>query len=133
MSSLSDLLRQVEESPGDARLVQKVGELFRRRGDDRSAVRYFVRACEIYESDGLFLMAIAVYKQVLLVDPEFIAALPRVAELHVMVQLLPEAAAYFRSARHAFAKRGRREEAAAMTARLAELGLPDDAPPTAMA
>ena len=57
MNALSELLRQVEASPRDAQLLQKLGDLHRKAGRNDEAAAAFLRVVEVHEADGSLLKA----------------------------------------------------------------------------
>lgn len=90
--------RLLEEAPQDSRLLQKLGEACQKAGDNVKAADAFARLARTYELDGYGLKAIAILKQVLVIDPSRNDVNLRLAELHQMFQLMSEAMAYARTA-----------------------------------
>lgn len=133
MTKLDEVLQALDQHPNDPELLRKAGELFQKRGDDRSAAKYFSRLAELYERDGYQLKAVALFKQVLKLDPELIDILSRLALLHVSLGLEEEANSYFLKARAAFLRTGRRHDALEMERRLAERNVAIDPRPVARA
>jgi pilus assembly protein FimV len=61
---LEKLLEQLQRSPNDVRLLQKIGELYQKLRNDKLASEYFFRVARQYAADGFFLKAISLAKQV---------------------------------------------------------------------
>lgn len=120
MNALEEVLKALEAAPDDIRLLQKAGELFQKRGDNKSAATYFARLAECYARDGYLLKAVALLRQVVKLDPGLIDLLPRVASLHDELGLEREASEYLLQARDAFVKAGRIKEALEVELRLTE-------------
>lgn len=79
----------------DVRILQKMGELYQKKNDSAQAAQFFTKVAESYANDGFFLKAVALYKQVLKLDPSLIDVNLKLAELHQQLQLMGEAMAYY--------------------------------------
>lgn len=93
--AIKEYQKILDVDPKDVRILQKMGELYQKKNDAAQAAQYFTRVAESYTSDGFFLKAVALYKQVLKLDPSLIDINLKLAELHQHLQLLGEAMAYF--------------------------------------
>jgi len=87
--------RILSEDPKDVRILLKVGELHQKKGDDHSAADAFTRVAETYAEQGFFLKAVAVYKQIVKLDPEEVRVNERLAALYQQLGLLSDAMAQF--------------------------------------
>ena len=87
--------RILAEDPKDVRILLKVGELHQKKGDDHSAAEAFTRVAETYAEQGFFLKAVAVYKQIVKLDPEEVRVNERLAALYQQLGLLSDAMAQF--------------------------------------
>jgi tetratricopeptide (TPR) repeat protein len=76
-------------------VLQKMGELYQKKNDNVQAAHFFTKVAESYSSDGFFLKAVALYKQVLKLNPTLIDVNLKLAELHQQLQLMSEAMAYY--------------------------------------
>ncbi len=85
----------VEADPTNVGLLQKLGEACQRAGDNIKAADAFARVGECYERDGFFLKSVALLKQVLKLNPERNDINFKLADLHLKLELLREAVAYF--------------------------------------
>jgi pilus assembly protein FimV len=93
--AIKEYQKILEVDPKDVRILQKMGELYQKKNEPAQAAQYFTRVAESYTSDGFFLKAVALYKQVLKLDPSLIDVNIKLAELHQQLQLHGEAMAYF--------------------------------------
>ncbi|MFL5320865.1 MAG: hypothetical protein ACJ790_14480, partial [Myxococcaceae bacterium] len=96
----------LEADPKDVRVLQKMGELFQKKNDNAQAAQYFIKVAESYSSDGFFLKAVALYKQVLKLNPGLIEVNLKLAELHQQLQLMSEAMAYYQLVANHYDKAG---------------------------
>lgn len=104
--AIKEYQKILEVDPKDVRILQKMGELFQKKNDSAQAAQYFTRVAESYTTDGFFLKAVALYKQVLKLDPSLIDVNIKLAELHQHLQLLGEAMAYFQIVANYYDKQG---------------------------
>src|SRR5260370_7027583 len=93
--AIKEYRRILEVDTKDARVLQKMGELFQKKNDNGQAAAYFTKVAESYSTDGFFLKAVALYKQVLKLDPTLLEINLRLAELHQQLQLISEATTYY--------------------------------------
>src|SRR5439155_18189449 len=85
-----ELLRQLAKAPDDTRLLQKLGELLQKEGEDRKAAEMFARVAANYERDGFFLKAVALLKQVVRLSFD-VTRVEKLAILHEKLGLTREA------------------------------------------
>ena len=78
----------------------------RRRTTTRRPPHYFTKVAESYAQDGFFLKAVALYKQVLKLDPDLVDVNLKLAELHQQLRLMSEAMAYFQVVANHYDKQG---------------------------
>ncbi len=104
--AIKEYQKILDADPKDVRILQKMGELYQKKNDNAQAAHYFTKVAESYSSDGFFLKAVALYKQVLKLDPSLIDVNLRLAELHEQLQLLGEAMAYYQVVANHYDKAG---------------------------
>jgi pilus assembly protein FimV len=61
----------VAEDPEDVRIWLKIGDLFTKKGTVPQAVSTYARVAVYYSERGFFLKAVAVWKQILNIDPAY--------------------------------------------------------------
>jgi tetratricopeptide (TPR) repeat protein len=104
--AIKEYQKILEVDPKDVRILQKLGELYQKKNDAAQAAQYFTRVAESYTNDGFFLKAVALYKQVLKLDPSLIEVNLKLAELHQQLQLPGEAMAYYQIVANHYDKQG---------------------------
>jgi len=93
--AIREYQKVLDLDPRDMRVLQKMGELYQKKGDNAQAASFFTRVAEIYAQDGFFLKAVALYKQVLKLNPDLVEVNVKLAELHQHLGLMTEAMAFF--------------------------------------
>ncbi len=93
--AVKEYQKVLKTDPGDVRVLQKLGELYQKKGDNTQAAQFFIKVAEGYSEEGFFLKAVALYKQVLKLNPSLVNVNLRLGELHQQLQLMSEAAAYY--------------------------------------
>ncbi|MBI3180851.1 MAG: tetratricopeptide repeat protein [Myxococcales bacterium] len=104
--AIKEYQKVLDADPKDVRILQKMGELYQKKNDSVQAAQYFIRVAESYSNDGFFLKAVALYKQVLKLNPALIEVNLRLAELHQQLQLMSEAMAYYQVVANHYDKAG---------------------------
>ncbi len=89
--AIKEYQKIVDGDPKDTRILQKIGELHQKRGDNGQAAQTLIKVAETYAADGFFLKATAVYKQVLKLNPGLLATNLKLAELYQQLGLLSDA------------------------------------------
>src|SRR6188508_398448 len=80
--AIKEYQKVLEADPRDVRVLQKMGELFQKKNDNVQAAQYFTKVAESYATDGFFLKAVALYKQVQKLNPTLLEVNLKLAELH---------------------------------------------------
>jgi pilus assembly protein FimV len=111
----------VKDDPQDVRTWLKIGDLFTRLGSTREAVDTYGRVAETYAQQGFFLKAVAVYKQILKLDPQSIETQLRLAGMYEHLALVSDALATYELVATVFARDGQLERALQTMARMVEL------------
>ena len=93
--AIKEYQKVLDVDPTDVRVLQKMGELYQKKSDNPQAAHFFTKVAESYAQDGFFLKAVALYKQVLKLNPDLVEVNLKLAELHQQLGLMTEAMAYF--------------------------------------
>lgn len=93
--AIKEYQKVLDVDPKDVRILQKMAELYVKRGDNAQAASFFTKVAESYTADGFFLKAVAQYKQVLKLAPSMMEIHLKLAELHQQLQLMSEAMASY--------------------------------------
>jgi len=104
--AIKEYQKVLDVDPKDGRVLQKMGELFQKKNDNVQAAHYFTKVAEGYSTDGFFLKAVALYKQVLKLNPNLLDVNLKLAELHQQLGLMSEAMAYFQIVANHYDKSG---------------------------
>jgi len=95
--AIKDYAKIVEMEPGDIRSRQKLAELYVRTSKSAEAYEQYEAVARYYSSNGFYLKAIAIYKQMQRLDPSQVSIYSRLAELNQKQGLIGNAMAEYRS------------------------------------
>lgn len=96
----------IEHDPSDVRTMLKIGDLHVKVGAVEDACQTYERVGKAYAKDGFFLKAVAVYKQLLKVDPSSVETYCRLAELYEQLGLKTEAIKQYQVAAKQYESQG---------------------------
>ncbi len=113
--------RILADDPKDVRVLLKVGELHQKRRDDKAAAQAFDRVAETYSEQGFFLKAVAVYKQIVKLNPEDVRVNERLAALYQQLGLMSDAMGQYQFMAAAYEKAGDGAKLADVLKRMVEL------------
>jgi tetratricopeptide (TPR) repeat protein len=128
--AIEDYQTVLEQTPRDARLLLKIGDLHARNDAYAWAVDTYARAARVYSDEGFAAKAVAVYKQILqllstrvphLAD-FYLYVYPTLAGLYQELRLSAEAVGTYDAYASLLARSGRLHEAAAILRIVAERG-----------
>ena len=105
----------------DVRSLLKIGDLHVRAGNRGAAIETYEIVASHYAAQGFFLKAIAVYKQILKLDPSRLDAQVRLGEMYEQLQLVSDAMSVFEDASNAFMRAGDTEQALAMLGKIVDI------------
>lgn|GEM_PF-766016 len=95
--AIKEYRKILSSDPKDARILQKLGELYAKTGDTAQAIDHFLKVAEQYTADGFLLKAIAMYKQIIKLNPDRIDIYFILAQLHQQNGLLGDAMAQYQT------------------------------------
>ncbi len=104
--AIAEYRRLVDEDPADVRTWLKIGDLQTRKGAHKEASDTYHRVAEHYADQGFFLKAVAVYKQILKLQPTRLDVSLRLAEMYEQLQLVSDALQTYEQAAIAYARAG---------------------------
>ncbi len=116
-----------ESDPDDVRIWLKIGDLYSRKGAVGDAVSTYGRVASVYENKGFFLKAVAVYKQILDVDPTLIDVHRKLGDVYIKLNLMQEAMSQYQLVVGSLERDGRHGDGLALLRRMVELS-PDNEP-----
>jgi tetratricopeptide (TPR) repeat protein len=111
----------LDVDPRDMRVLQKMGELYQKKGENAQAASFFTQVAEVYAQDGFFLKSVALYKQVLKLNPELAEVNLKLAELHQQLGLMTEAMTFFQVVASHHERRGETKATFAILKKMVEL------------
>lgn len=89
--AIAEYRRILKSDPSDIRTMLKIGDLYTRMGARKEATDTFLRVAEQYGASGFHLKAIAVYKQILNLDPTQVTIHKLLAASYLELGLTSEA------------------------------------------
>ncbi|MDX2091586.1 MAG: tetratricopeptide repeat protein [Kofleriaceae bacterium] len=119
--AVKEYLRIVQEDPKDVRVWLKIGDLYAKKGAKQDAIETYLKVARFYHEQGFFLKAVAVYKQILKLDPRLVDVILRLAELYRQLGLMSDAMQHFESVAAHFHREGNTKEALATVRKLVDL------------
>jgi tetratricopeptide (TPR) repeat protein len=119
--AVKEYLRIVHEDPKDVRVWLKIGDLYAKKGAKQDAIETYLKVARFYHDQGFFLKAVAVYKQILKIDPRLVDVILKLAELYRQLGLMSDAMQHFESVAAHFHREGNTKEALATVKKLVDL------------
>ncbi len=104
--AIAELRKIVREDPADVRTWLKIGDLYTRKGAKSEAITTYSRVATTYGDQGFFLKAVAVYKQILKLDPTRLDIQIGLAEMYEMLHLVSDALATYEHVAASYARSG---------------------------
>lgn len=125
--AIREYYRLVEIDPKDVRTLLKIGDLQTRSKQFDDATETYGKVARFYSEQGFFLKAVAVYKQILKLQPTLVDVNKKLAELYHQLGLVSDATNQYRQISQIYEKQGKLDEAAEILQRMVELD-PDNVP-----
>jgi len=119
--AIAQYKKLVDADKRDVRSLLKMGDLHVRKGDRGSAIETYETVAGHYAQQGFFLKAIAVYKQILKLDPSRLQVQVRLGEMYEQLQLISDAMTVFEDVSNGFMRAGDTDQALAMLGKMVEL------------
>ena len=119
--ALKEYQRLVKLDPKDAKLRLEIGDAYRRWGQVDEAIDTYSKVADQYTKEGFDARAVAVFKQILNLDPARCESYQPLAELYERMGLTSEAISAFQMAADGFHKQGKKREALELLRKMATL------------
>src|SRR5688572_33373652 len=119
--AIKEYLKIVREDPKDVRVWLKIGDLYAKKGAKPEATETYLKVAKFYSEQGFYLKAVAVYKQILKLDPRLVDVILKLAELHRQLGLMSEAMQYYESVAAHFHREGNTKEALETVKKLVDI------------
>jgi len=119
--AISEYEKIIKEDPKDLIVMNTIGDLSSRVGDNVKAGEYFKRVGDAYATDGFTVKAIANYKKLTKLNPGSLENMARLAELYTTQGLYADARGQYVAIADQHMKAGQNEEAAKTFKKILEL------------
>lgn len=119
--AIREYRKVVEHDPKDVRVWLKIGDLYAKKGAKAEATETYLKVAKFYSEQGFYLKAVAVYKQILKLDPRMVEVNLKLAELYRQLGLLSDAMQHFERVAAHFHREGKTQEALATIRQLVDL------------
>lgn len=119
--AIAEYEKMVQADQGDARSLLKLGDLYTRKGDTRGATSNYRKVALQYAAQGFFLKAVAVFKQILKLDPSDLQAIESLADMYEKLSLASDALATYEQVADAWTRQGKPDKALTALGKLATL------------
>src|SRR5215471_10661118 len=132
-NAISEYENIVKEDPKDLTVLNTIGDLHARLGNNDKAASYFKKVGDIYAAEGFTVKAIAVYKKIAKLNPSSTDSLLKLAELYTQQGLYNDARSQYLQVADGAMKAGHLEEAARVFQKILELDSDNTAMQTKLA
>jgi tetratricopeptide (TPR) repeat protein len=119
--AVKEYLRIVSEDPKDVRVWLKIGDLYAKKGAKQDATDTYLKVARFYHEQGFFLKAVAVYKQILKLDPRLVDVIMKLAELYRQLGHMSDAMQHYESVAAHFHREGNTKQALETVKQLVDL------------
>ena len=109
--ALKEYNKLLKADPRDAKLLLEMGDAYRRWGQAEEAIAQYGKVAQQYRQDGFDARAVAVFKQILNLDPKYYSAYVSLSELYQRMGLESEAISALQTAADGYNKEGRKADA----------------------
>jgi tetratricopeptide (TPR) repeat protein len=109
--AVKEYLKVTAEDPKDVRVLLKLGDTYAKNGDKAPATETYLRVAAIYSEQGFFQKAVAVFKQILRLDPRLVEVNFKLADLYRQLGLMSDAMQQYELASNFLHREGRVKEA----------------------
>ena len=120
-NAITEYLKVVKEDPKDLTVMNTVGDLYARLGQNPEALQYFKQVGEAYAAEGFIVKAIAIYKKLTKLNPTATDCVIKLAELYSQQGLYNDARSQYLSIADRCLRAGDNKEAARIFQKMLEL------------
>lgn len=119
--AVAEYQKLVAEDPRDVRTLLKIGDLHTRRQKPKDAIDVYERVADLYAKQGFFLKAVAVYKQILKLDPAHLESTQKLAKMYEELALTSDALTTYEQVADTLMTQGNMPRALEIMERMIEL------------
>jgi tetratricopeptide (TPR) repeat protein len=120
-NAIAEYEKVVREDPKDLTVLNTIGDLYARIGDNSHAVHYFKKVGDQYAQNGFTVKAIAIYKKLSKLAPGNTEHITKLAELFTQQGLFNDARAQYMLMADAHLRAGEHNQASRVMQRILEL------------
>jgi tetratricopeptide (TPR) repeat protein len=120
-NAIAEYEKIIKEDPRDLTVLNTVGDLCARVGQNEQAAQYFKRVGDLYAQDGFTVKAIAIYKKLTKLSPSNLENINKLAELYSQQGLFSDARAQYMQVADHLLRTGDNAQAARVFQRVLEL------------
>jgi tetratricopeptide (TPR) repeat protein len=104
-NAINEYEKILRVEPNDLAIVNTVGDIYSRLGQNEKAIERFRQVAESYANDGLTLKSIAMYRKIVKLDTSDLATMEKLAELYRKQGLVTDARSMLLQAADAYTKK----------------------------
>ena len=119
--ALKDYQTLLKADPKDANVRLKIGDIFLKQGNSEEAVAAYLKVATRFMDDGFDAKSVALFKQIVRIDPKRLEVYPSLAELYQRLGLNSDAMSALQTAADAHYREGDRDQALDLLRRMAAL------------
>lgn len=119
--AIKEYLKVVADDDKDVRIWLKIGDLYAKLGKKPEAADTYAKVAQFYSDQGFYLKAVAVYKQILKIDPRLVDVNHKLAELYKQLGLLSDAMQQYEAVAAFYHREGKTRDALAALKQIVEL------------
>src|SRR5215467_11471623 len=120
-NAISEYEKIIKEDPKDLTVLNTIGDLYARSGENEKAAHYFKKVGDQYAQDGFSVKAIAIYKKLTKLTPNNFENVHKLAELYGQQGLFNDARAQYMAVADHLLKSGDNAQGAKVLQRILEL------------
>ncbi len=109
-NAIAEYEKILQVEPNDLAILNTVGDIYARLGQNEKAIERFRTIGESYAADGFLPKSIAMYKKITKLDPNGLAAMEKLAELYRKQGLVSDARSMLLQAAEAYTRKGQSKE-----------------------
>src|SRR5689334_1847978 len=120
-NAISEYEKVIKEDPKDLTVLNTIGDLYARVGNNEQAVHYFKKVGDQYAQNGFAVKAIAIYKKLTKISPYNAENTTKLAELYGQQGLFNDARVHYMQVADQLLKSGENAQAARVFQKILEL------------
>lgn len=119
--AIAEYEKLLKDDPKDVRTLLKIGDIHARKGDSKEACATYQAVATQYAEQGFFQKAVAVYKQILVLDPTQREILEKLGEMFKLLNLTSDAISIYEQIFAASSQSGDAQRALEVLREIAQL------------